>query len=159
MKLIPVHGGHFTQVDDDDFEWLSSFTWHTMKGHNTIYAATNMKRDGGGYSTAVMHRMVNRTPRGLHTDHIDGDGLNNTKANLRTATRTENARNRAPNRTGTSKAKGVHWNKRKQRWVASIRVNKNLMFLGLHKSEQAAAAAYAEAAAHHFGEFARITKG
>lgn len=159
MKLISVHGGHFAKVDDEDFDMLSQMRWHAMRGVSTVYAATNVKRENGRYGTVAMHRIVNKTPHGLDTDHIDGDGLNNIRANLRIATRTENGRNRAPNRGGTSAAKGVYWNKRKRRWIASIRVNKVLVFLGQHRSEDDAAAAYANAAKQYFGEFARTENG
>lgn len=158
-KLIPVHGGYFAEIDDDDFGIVSPFKWHAMKGRNTVYAATNVRREGGGYSTVAMHRMINETPKGLHTDHIDGNGLNNQRANLRTATRTQNAHNRAPNKGSVSAFKGVHWNKRKRRWIASIRVKKKSIFLGQHKDEASAAAAYDRAATQYFGEFARTSKG
>jgi len=156
MKLVPVHGGYFAQVDDEDYERISALRWHIAKGQNTVYASTNVRRDGG-YSSVGMHRMVNETPAGLHTDHIDGNGLNNTRANLRTATRVQNARNRQPNKNAASNYKGVCWNKRKRRWVASIRVNKTAIFLGLFKEERDAAAAYERAASEHFGEFARLS--
>lgn len=158
-KLIPVHGGHFAEIDDDDFGLVSRLKWHVMKGQNTIYAVTNVRREDGGYSTVPMHRMINKTPQGLHTDHIDGNGLNNRRANLRTATRTQNARNRAPNKGSVSAFKGVHWNKRKRRWIASIRVDKKSIFLGQHRDEASAAEAYACAALQYFGEFARTSKG
>jgi hypothetical protein len=159
MKSIPVAGGYFALVDDEDYEEMSKLRWHTAKGRKTIYASTNVKRETGGYSSVGMHRMINKTPAGFHTDHIDGDGLNNQRSNLRTASRTENARNRSPNTGCASQFKGVHWNKRKRRWVASIRVNKKSVFLGLHKSEQAAADAYSRAASQYFGEFARTQSG
>jgi hypothetical protein len=159
MKLIPLTQGRFAKVDDEDFERISALSWHVMKGRNTIYAGTNVRRPGGGYSSVGMHRMINETPPGFHTDHIDGDGLNNTRANLRTATRAQNGQNRSPNKGAVSPFKGVHWNRRKRRWVASIRVNKKSVFLGLHQSEESAAEAYARAAAQYFGEFARTESG
>lgn len=159
MKLVSIHGGYFAQVDDEDFEWVSAIRWHIMRGRKTVYAATNVRREGGGYRTVAMHRMINRTPQGLHTDHIDGNGLNNTRANLRTATRTQNGQNRSPNNGAVSAFKGVHWNRRKGRWVASIRVNKKSVYLGMHRSEVEAAAAYSRAAEQYFGEFARINEG
>lgn len=131
-----------------------------MKGVNTLYATTNMPRPGGGYSTVGMHAIINRTPKGFDTDHRDGDGLNNTRANLRTATRAENGRNRSKSRTGgTSRFKGVHWDKQKSRWRSSIRVNGRLFHVGLFFDEAEAAAAYDAAALEHFGEFAKPSQG
>lgn len=153
MRNIPIGHGMFATVDDEDFQAMSTYTWHRQKGVNTFYAATNVRK-GNRYVTVGMHRMINETPDGLHTDHRDGNGLNNTRANLRTATRTENQRNRQPNRKGTSTYKGVYWDRQKSMWRASIRVNGQLKHIGLFTDQRVAAQAYAERAALEFGEFA-----
>lgn len=155
MKSIPIGHGLFATVDDEDYAAMSCITWHVQKGIKTNYAATNMPRVGGGYSTVGMHRMINKTPDGLRTDHRDGNGLNNTRSNLRTATAVQNGQNRAPNSKGSSKYKGVHWHRKASRWRAEIRLNGRLHHLGLFLDERKASAAYNERAKQEFGEFYR----
>lgn len=155
MKYISVGHGLFATVDDEDYPAMSIITWHIQKGHKTYYAATNVPRGDGRYSTVGMHRMINNTPDGMHTDHRDGNGLNNTRLNLRTATRSQNAQNRSPNQGGTSPYKGVHWRKERSRWIAAIRIDGKLHRIGSFHDEQAAAMAYKERAAQEFGEFYR----
>lgn len=98
------------------------------------------------------------TPKGMDTDHIDGNKLNNQKTNLRIATRTENARNQRPVRGGSSQYKGVGWHKAANKWRADIRINGELKYLGLFTDEIQAAKSYNEAATKYFGEFAQINK-
>lgn len=159
MKAIDLPGGKQAIVDDEDYAGLLARSWHLQAGCGTFYAVTNMPRPGGGYSTVGMHRLINNTPPGMHTDHIDGDGLNNTRANLRTATRQQNMRNRKPNAASTSSLKGVYWRANRRRWLASIRVDGKLKLLGMFKDEAEAGRAYDAAAREHFGEFARTNGG
>jgi len=155
MKKIPVTGGLLALVDDEDYPTLSLLKWHKQPGANTWYAATNVLQGDGKYSKVLMHRMINKTPAGFDTDHRDGNGLNNTRLNLRTATRTQNQRNRSPNRRSTSRHKGVYWLKDRSRWHASITINGRLHHLGNFVNEVDAAKAYAERAAKEYGEFHR----
>lgn len=79
-----------------------------------------------------MHRVINATPAGLDTDHINGNGLDNRKKNLRTCTRSENLANQTRMSLGnTSGARGVTWHKRGHKWQAQIRRNKKYIYLGL----------------------------
>lgn len=158
-RSIPLQNGLEAIVDDEDYERVAQLTWHAQEGRSTFYAVTNMPRDGGGYVTVGMHAIINDTPAGFLTDHRDTNGLNNRRSNLRTATHVENGRNRLPNRCGTSPRKGVYWDKQKRRWRSSIRVNGRLRHVGLFQTEDAAAAAYDQAARRHFGEFARTNEG
>ena len=87
-------------------------------------------------------------------DHRDGNGLNNQLANLRVATRAENARNMGTRKNNTSGLKGVHWDKAREKWLAQIMVKGRHIYLGRFDTAQAAHLVYLEAAKHHFGEFA-----
>lgn len=86
-------------------------------------------------------------PDGL-IDHRDGDTTNNRLENLRLATSKQNAQNQ--------KARGYYYSPRHKQFYASIWVNNKSIFLGLHRSEDAARKAYLAAAKEHFGEFARL---
>ena len=145
MKEIPLTKGQFAIVDDADFDWLSRYSWIS---DTSGYAVRR-------YSRIPMHRMVSSPNREQEVDHMNGNKLDNQRANLRNCTRKENARNRKQN-TGTSQYKGVYWEKAAKCWRADIRVDYKLRFLGRFPSEIDAARAYDAAARQYFGEFARL---
>lgn len=155
MKIIPITKGYSVTVDDEDFEFLSQWKWHAFPGASgKVYAARNSLPNFEGKRTHIfMHRVIANTPSDMDTDHRDGDGLNNRRKNLRTATRAQNMWNRAPNKCGTSRHKGVSWHKQHGKWIANIQVNKKRHFIGLFRDEDEAAKAYAERAAIEFGTF------
>lgn len=157
-KLIPLTQGKFAIVDDEDFEVLSKYRWQYRDGYaiRNYYSGTI---DGKKkYKIIRMHRFLNETPDGMHTDHIDMDGLNNKKSNLRTATQSENSMNRKSYKNSSSKFKGVHWSKKAEKWESAIRINNKPKWLGYFGSEEEAAKSYNEAAINIFGSFARINK-
>lgn len=157
MREIPLTRGFCAIVDDEDYEVLTQWAWHAFKGHGEkYYAARNSAYDAEGRRQHIfMHRVIARTPPGMDTDHINGDPLDNRRANLRHASRAQNMWNRAPNREGSSRYKGVYWHKQHGKWCASIQVGKRRKHIGLFHSEAAAAEAYAIRAAVEFGEFNR----
>lgn len=91
-------------------------------------------------------------------DHINGDTLDNRRTNLRLSTKRENCRNMGKTRREgtTSEYKGVYWHKLRNKWVASIRVDGKLLFLGYYKDEKQAAKEYDKAALKYFQEFAKL---
>lgn len=91
-------------------------------------------------------------------DHIDGNGLNNQKANLRPCSRSQNMANQKIRTSSITGFKGVHFNKRDLVFTAFIRLNRKLKYLGSFKDAQDAAAAYNAAAIENFGEFAKLNK-
>lgn len=148
---IPVNGGEYTAwVDDEDAERIRRFTWHIKKDGPRRYA-----RYGRGKNSLRMHQMVIASwGRKMQIDHIDGDGLNNRKANLRHCTCSQNQMNRRPE--NGRRFKGYHLNKLLNKWRTQIRVNGKTIHVGLFDDEIAAAQAYDEAATKYFGEFARL---
>jgi hypothetical protein len=148
-KLIPLTRGKFAIVDAADFEWLNRYKWHAQKGGRTYYARS--QENGKMIS---MHRVITNAPKGLVVDHINHNGLDNRKANLRICTRTQNARNCLPYRIGVSKYKGVSWNRKRKVFIAAISVGGKKQYLGGFKSEIAAAKAYDKKAKELFGRFA-----
>lgn len=140
MKKIPLSQGKFALVDDEDFEWLTKIKWYAVKQKDgTFYALGFLS----GRKSAYMHRLINNTPDGLHTDHINRDKLDNRRDNLRNASHSQNQYNRK-NQSGvkSSKYKGVHWKKSHNKWYAQIRDNGKRKYLGMFNSEREAALAY-----------------
>jgi hypothetical protein len=105
----------------------------------------------------LLHRAILNAPVGLEVDHINGDGLDNRRSNLRLATREGNQRNRAARRDNTSGLKGVSLHVSTGKWQARIRTGGEQVYLGVFTTPEAAHEAYAEAAIRLHGKFARIT--
>lgn len=141
-------------VDLSDFDLVKDYTWYADKGANTYYAVTEHKG-----KKLRMHRIIMGVEdKRQFVDHIDGNGLNNCRANLRICTSKENNRNAAKFKKATSIYKGVWYEKHCGKWRAHIRVNTKGINLGIFSLEEDAARAYNEAALKYFGKFARLNK-
>lgn len=161
MREIPLNNGYTALVDDEDFAYLSQFKWYAHRHHRTslIYAVRNAPREGKSVRrTILMHREVLQPRPGHETDHINNNGLDNRRDNLRYATRSQNTSHPAvTKRRGlTSSYRGVFWHARRQRWHAQISVNNRRRHLGTFRSERVAALVYDNAAIAAFGEFASL---
>jgi hypothetical protein len=149
---IELTQGFFTTVDDEDFERLLQYKWHYHLG----YARTNVTISPGKQKTLLMHSLIMGVVEGLEIDHINGDGINNRKSNLRSVTHAQNTRNLGMRKKETSSMyKGVSWHTRMNKWMSYIRFNGEKRYLGYYEIEESAALAYNEAATLLFGEFAR----
>lgn len=167
MKLVPVFKRvgeiiAFTQVDDEDYEWVVSkgtwrFKFSNTKCPNPIPYVVHHTNCRGKQVTTVLHRAVVGATRGQIVDHINGDTLDNRRANLRICSSLENTRNARKRGGGTSSIyKGVSWWKNISKWGAYIRVKGKLVILGYFDDEVLAAKAYDKAALETFGRFSRL---
>lgn len=141
----------YALVDDEDYEELSRYKWSAQKNGNTFYALRHLKDEK--QTTILMHAQIMQTPRGMHTDHIDGNGMNNQRSNLRVCTTAENQMNRGKQSNNTSGFKGV--TRYKKQWQAQINVNKKLTYLGQFLTKELAHEAYIEACNKYHGEFGK----
>jgi hypothetical protein len=155
MKLIPLSQGLYAQVDDQDFEWLSKWKWSAVLKHNVWYAVRRPEKHGRR-RTVYMHREIMGFPDGKHIDHIDRDGLNNRRSNLRICSAAQNQRNRGKQVNNAAGHKGVSWNWQKRKWEARINARGKRKFLGYFDSPEEAAFAYDRAAVQYYGEFAKL---
>ena len=157
MKEILLTQGKVALVDDENYGCLSRYKWFASKpgGSRTFYALRKASEDGM-WKTVFMHRIILGIDDGIGIDHIDGNGLNNTRVNLRVAGVDQNQWNRQKTvSSASSQYKGVSWHKTTGKWQANIRENTRCTHLGLFEKEIEAALAYNNAAVKCFGEFAR----
>lgn len=146
-----VYGTRIARIDSEDMPLISEFKWYLRISGSGMYYATNRK------TRMHMHWMVIGRPKdGLVIDHIDGDGLNNCKSNLRVVTHTQNMYNSRARKNTSSTFKGVHWNKSRRRWTCQIRAGLKTRHVGHFKSEIEAASAYNEIASILHGPYARL---
>lgn len=150
MKKIKLTQDKYTIVDDADFEWLNQWKWCY---HKIGYVFKKLwKRNRALY----MHRLIMNTPKGMETDHINGDKLDNRRSNLRVCTRSQNEANKGLRIDNTSGYKGVYWNRKNKKWVANIGFNYKNIYLGEFNDRFHAMKAYNAKAKELFGEFARL---
>lgn len=138
--------GQVARVDDADFEAVSALRWYVAKNG---YAANDSR------PRKTMHRMVMGFPDGS-VDHINGDRLDNRRANLRVCTQSGNTANSKLSRANTSGYKGVSWDKKAGKWTVTTTKDYRHVFGGYFDSKEEAAARYAELARELHGEFARV---
>lgn len=151
---IPLTGekgkGMYALVDKEDVYKVSPGRWTvTSKGYTT-YASGRLE---GERSKRLLHRVILDPPPGMVIDHINGDGLDNRRSNLRITTQSGNMAN-ARSLRGSSRFKGVSFAKGRGKWQAHIRLDGKSVSLGRFDSEEDAARAYDAAARDAFGEFA-----
>ena len=166
MKEIALNGekgqGLYTLVDDEDYDYLKQFSWSlSRKGYAQAYIPVKFQEDYPSVNMQMQRMLMlnNITEKEQMVDHINRNKLDNRKENLRICTMTESNRNRGPiyfkhKANINSKYKGVDWNKNK--WRATIEVDRKKIHLGRFDNEQDAAMAYNEAAKKYFGEYAYL---
>lgn len=156
MKEIKLTKGYVTQVDDEDFEHLNQWKWFVQIDKNTCYARLSINKNKK-WTHHMMHRMIMNAPKHLQVDHIDKNGLNNQRSNLRLCTASQNGSNRIS--LGRSKYLGVNFycdKKGKEYIRAAIKSNGKQIYIGTFKTEEDAAMAYNKAALKYHGEFANL---
>lgn len=151
-RILVGDDGASALIDEQDIDLVRIIRWYILAGHNGKVYAVN--RRAGAY----MHRLIARTPDGFETDHINGDGLDNRRANLRTASKSQNSANlpSKPRRPDGSPHRSVYKGVTSSglKWVAKIQVNGKASYLGSFVSERTAAETYDRAARDAWGAFA-----
>lgn len=167
MKILIINsikwGVNEVYYDDDDEGVVSAHKWYicNIKKNGTRYVSTHVYRDGKR-TGAFLHRMLlGLTDRKIFVDHINHNGLDNRRENLRICSNFQNQGNSRPQKKEgkTSKYKGVWFYKKghhKKPWVAGIQISGKMIHLGSFALENDAALAYNKAAQIYFGDFAKV---
>lgn len=151
MIEIPLGNGPSVLIDEQDLSLVAGYTWYAVTCDRNQYAVAHTP--GQHQRKIAMHRLIMDFPSGL-VDHRDGNGLNNTRANLRLASPRQNAMN-GRKRAGLSMYRGVRLNS-SGTWRAQIWDGARYVALGSYATEAEAAHAYDAAAIQMRGEFARL---
>lgn len=141
MRAITLTQGKTAIVDDADYERLSAYKWYVYK-RGCFYAWRHSK-ENHNVLILMHHEIIGKPPLGMVTDHIDGDGLNNQRHNLRHVTHRQNIQNY--HKKKSSIYPGVTYHKKSKKWMSQIQIQGKRIYLGMHSIELEAYKAYLDA--------------
>jgi hypothetical protein len=156
MKTVPVGKSHSAMLDDSDFPLVLRYKWNLLRGANGRLYAYRWWLEGRKRRYEYLHHLLMGHNR---IDHRNRNGLDCQRANMRVASRSQNAANSKLPANNTTGFKGVKWcteTYRLKPWQAQITVDGEFKSLGYYATPEEAAAAYVQAAKKYFGEFARF---
>lgn len=156
MPSIEI-AGRTVLLDAEDIPLLLDGTWTVGGSGGKLYVRKSIKAFGKYCQNICLHRLIIDCPEGFVVDHINGDSLDNRRANLRVCIQAENSRNRKVHCNNSSGLKGVYLDAglRGNPWRAQIRFQGKKFNLGRYKSPEEAHAAYCKASLEKHGDFAR----
>jgi len=152
-EILILGTGNSVKVDDEHFTFALGVSPFHISNSGNGYACSYINGKQQRLHRLLFEHVYGYSPKEI--DHKNGNKFDNQIENLRDCTRSQNQAN-SKIREGSSKYKGVHWNKSTSKWQASIRINYKPKHLGLFNSELKAAFAYDDAAIEAFGEFASL---
>lgn len=156
IAIIPLSQGYEAIVDADCVSLVGNWNWSVLisKRRNAKYAC-RVERKNGKQIMTLMHRVILNAARDRQIDHIDGNGLNNCRSNLRACLQSENVLNVGLRSDNSAGLKGVSFDHRCGKWKAEISRSGKRTYLGYFPSAEGAHAAYKQASLTIHGEFAR----
>lgn len=153
---IPLHSikypGLYALIDEADAELASQYRWGVYRRWHSYYARTTRRQDGYKH----LHHVLMGLPDDSVIDHINGDGLDNRRENLRIATNSQNGMNQRIRSDNVSGYKGVSWNRALSKWRCQIRVQGKTKHLGYFTDPVEAASVYDREARSLHGDFATL---
>lgn len=155
--FIPLTKGYEAVIDVEDVCLVEDFNWLSSVCKNVVYAMrASPRKPNTKRKFILLHRVLTSAPAHLQVDHIDSDGLNNRRSNLRLATVSQNHFNSRISKRNTSGFKGVSFEKRANKWLARIKIDGKVKWLGYYNNPEDAGAAYAKASPEVHGNFGRV---
>lgn len=153
---VPLTQNKEAIIDAEDVDKVLNYTWCAILNKGCFYAATAVRNAEGKVVRILLHKLILKCEKPLEIDHADGNGLNNTKTNLRLVTRQQNMFNVRKPKHNTSGYKGVSWCQSSQKWKATISVERKRHHLGFYNTKEQAYSAYCEASERLHGKFGRV---
>jgi hypothetical protein len=147
VAYVPLTQGKTAIIDSRDAPLVEGTNWRALRRPKGLWYA-------GTRDDLLMHRLILQPPAGLDTDHVNHNGLDNRRANLRACTRSQNVANGRQMVVSSSQFRGVYWDARCSKWKATITKNGKSVHLRRFATEVEAARAYDDAALKIYGEFA-----
>ncbi len=158
-KKIKLTQGKWALVDVEDFDWLSQWKWSARKGKAGVFYAQRGKYINGKHlSNYRMHReILNIIDPRILVDHVNGNGLDNRRKNLRKVSFKENNLSKKTQGNNLLKLKGVstNYSATPPTYFSRLKTNGKVIFLGVFKTPKAAHRAYIKAAKKYHGDYAR----
>lgn len=155
VGFLSLSQGKTAVFDAADAEHVLGHVWWAAKGKNTHYVVARARFSDGRVSTLFLHRAIMEPPEGFVVDHINGDGLDNRRANLRVVTVAQNNMNSRVRNDSKSGIKGAFYNAKTGAYYSRIKVDGRYIQLGSFATAEDAANAYAAASAKYHGPYGR----
>lgn len=154
---VPLTAGYHALVDLVDLPLIQPYRWRIKRcASGLLYAHGYRKGIDDPLDTSFMHRVILGATRGQMVDHVNGDGLDNRRCNLRFCTHAQNSANRKISKNNTSGYNGVYFSKSRRKWRAAIRIDGQTRAIGAYDTAEEAARAFDIAAFAYRGGFARL---
>ena len=160
MKYIPLTQGYRAIVNNRDYAKVAGFKWYANVKKNTVYACRRRRQfeEGTFQADVKLHRFIMGVTDDLQVDHINGNGLDNRRANLRICTVQQNGFNSKlkGNKTGFKGVSYLPNIRGSKHYRAQIMLNRKYIYLGYYRTPYEAAKAYNQKAREIFGDFANL---
>lgn len=155
-REVRLHSGEVTLIDEDDWPAVSGYSWLADRRRRTTYAYAHVRVSAGVWVNLKLHRLILAAPDGYEVDHINHDGLDNRRANLRICSPSQNRGNARIRSTNTTGFKGVSKPRNNPKFLASITVDGRSQYLGSFATAEEAARAYDASALQKWGVYAHL---